>query len=159
MSKEHPRHSNETVKERQDLFLAAIVDSETDLEACAKAGIHRATLYNWIKSDSNDFNARLAEAEGPRGRSLEQKMFAILNWATETPEKYEKILRYPNLLMFALRGVLPNKYGYKLGLSQDDAKRIMDQLMGMKDDAGAVVQDGEALEAGLDSIFGGRDNT
>ena len=149
-----PRRTGETKRDRQDRFLEVILDSVTDTEACKLAGIARKTLYAWIADPEDDFTDRLAAVEAPRGRSLEQRMFAVLDWATETPEKYDKILRYPNLLMFALRGLLPAKYGYKMGVSQEDARRIIDQLMGMKDDPTVRVEDGAALEDDLDKVLG-----
>lgn len=148
----HPR--SETKEDRQAAFLDALLDSITDAEACKKAGISPKTLYVWIKEDP-EFVERLAELEAPRARNLEQTMLTVLDWAAATEERYEKLLRYPNLLMFALRGAMPGKYGYKMGVSQDEAKRIIDQLMGMKDDPTVRVPDGERHEDELDAILGG----
>ena len=156
------RHSGQTLKDKQDLFLAALMESVSDKEACAKAGISRTTIYGWIKREAENpppedsgptFTERLAEVEVLRGKNLESRMFAVLDWATEE-EQYEKLLRHPNLLMFALRGLMPTKYGYRIGASVEDTKRIIDQLMGMKDDPAGRVRDGAAFEDELDGILG-----
>jgi hypothetical protein len=147
--------SPEDVLARKDAFLASFEESVTDKEACEKAGISRATLYRWLQEDE-EFAARVQSAEGARAKNLEARMFNVLNWATQDETKYDKILRYPNLLMFALRGLLPQKYGYKLGVSQDEAKKIIDALMGMKDET--PVRDGAVMEDALDvlGILGAR---
>ena len=149
--------SPEDVLARKDAFLASFEESVTDKEACEKAGISRATLYRWLQEDE-EFAARVQSAEGARAKNLEARMFNVLDWATSDAEKYDKILRYPNLLMFALRGLLPNKYGFKMGLSQDDARKIIDTLMNMPDDKDTVVKDGGKFEdtLGLGDIFGER---
>jgi len=146
--------SPEDVRARKDSFLTEFAEAVTDKEACAQAGISRNTLYRWLSED-DDFAARLQVVEGQRARNLEARMFSVLDWATASEEKYDKILRYPNLLMFALRGLMPQRYGYKLGVSQDEAKRIIDALMGMRDDA-APVRDGAALEDAVDALVGAR---
>ena len=143
--------SPEDVRARKDAFLTTFEEAVTDKEACDKAGIARATLYRWLQEDE-EFAGRVQQAEGQRAHDLEARMFNVLDWATSDAEKYDKILRYPNLLMFALRGLLPQKYGYKLGVSQDEAKKIIDALMGMKDET--PVRDGAVMEDALDAILG-----
>ena len=145
--------SPEDVRARKDAFLASFDEAVTDKEACAKAGISRGTLYRWL-NDDEEFATRLQTAESSRARNLEARMLNVLDWATGSEEKYDKILRYPNLLMFALRGLLPQKYGYKLGVSQDEAKKIIDALMGMKDET--PVRDGGIMEEAVDALLGGR---
>ena len=153
MSNRPTGKSPEDVRARKDAFLASFDESVTDKEACERAGISRATLYRWLQEDE-EFAASVQSAEAHRARNLEARMFNVLDWATSDAEKYDKILRYPNLLMFALRGLLPNKYGFKMGVSQDEAKKIIDALMGMKDET--PVRDGAVMEDALDAILGAR---
>ena len=145
----------ETMADRQERCLIAFRNSVTDGEAAKAAGISRDTLYRWIREDVDGFSARYDEANRNRLANLESRMFDVLNWAS-TPENYDKLLRYPNLLMFALKGAYPERYGDKGAIGQDEAKRLFDQLMKMKDDpkvAGAT--DVKSVDDQLEDILGG----
>lgn len=145
-----------SVRDRQDAYLDVLAESITDVEACAAAGVSRRTVYRWVAEDTEGFNERLLAIEPLRGKNLESLMFTVLHWATAVEERYEKMLRYPSLLQFALRGLMPEKYGYKLGGGQDEARRVLDQLMAMRDDPKVRVADGATLEAELDAVLGSR---
>ena len=153
-SNQPPR--GESTHDRQDRVLACLVDAISDTEACRVAGIARQTFYRWIKDDVEGFVERLAEVQPQRGRNLETLMFDVLQWAN-TPERFEKLLRYPTLLLRALAGNMPERYGFKVGVGQEDAKRIVEELMRMRDDPGVKVEDGAGLEEELDRLLGGRD--
>ena len=139
MVEEKRGRSGETLEDRQTRFLIAFRNSITDTEACAAAGISRESLYRWIREDVNGFTAKHAEADRDRAHNAEATMYDVLAWAN-TPERYEKLLRYPTLLMFALKGQFPEKYGDRTTLGQETARQLLDELMKMKDDpkTGAV---------------------
>ena len=139
------KQAGETVQDRQARFLEAFAKSFTDTKACSDTGISRATLYSWLRNDT-DFALRYETGVVDRGLRLESRMFDVLEWATE-PENYKEILHHPSLLQSALRGAMPEKYGDKNLASQEDAKRLLDELMKMKDDPEPVA---EATDIGLD---------
>ena len=151
----HHSVHGETTRDRQDRFLEAQATAITDTEACKVAGISRNTFYRWIKEDTEGFNERLAEVAPQRGRNLETLMFDVLAWAN-TPERFDKLLRYPTLLLRALAGNIPEKYGFKVGLGQAEARQIVEELMRMRDDPSVKVADGVGLEEELDEILGGK---
>jgi hypothetical protein len=141
-----------TKQERQASFLAVFSESIYDTEACEKAGISKETLYRWLREDES-FAVRVQELEAGRARNLESSMLDVLRWATLDEARYEKLLRYPALLMFAIRGALPDKYGERATVGADDAKKIIDELLRMRDDPTVKVTDGLALEDKLDRIL------
>ena len=142
-----------TKPERQARFLAVFADCIYDSEACEKAGISKETLYRWLREDES-FATKVQELEGSRARNLESAMLDVLRWATLDEARYEKLLRYPALLMFAIRGAMPDKYGERATVGADDAKKIIDELLRMRDDPTVRVTDGLALEDKLDRILG-----
>jgi len=112
-------------------------------------------LYKWLREDVRGFSARYEEANRDRLHNLESRMFDVLQWASD-PDRYDKLLRYPTLLMFALKGGFPEKYGEKGTIGADDAKKLFDELMKMKDDPKVILDDGvKSVDDQLDEILGG----
>ena len=146
--------SGETIGDRQERFLLVFRETVNVKEALAAAGIHPSTLSRWITGDMEGFTAKYDEADKVRLKNLEERMFDVLNWASD-PERYDKILRYPNLLMFALKGAFPERYGDKGTIGQDEARRLFDELMKMKDDPKQDVGSGEkSIDDQLNDILG-----
>ena len=142
MAEEKRGRSGETLEDRQTRFLIAFRNSITDTAACKAAGISRESLYRWIREDVNGFAARHAEADRDRAHNLEATMYDVLSWAS-TEAGFEKLLRYPTLLMFALKGSFPERYGDRTTLGAETARQLIDELMKMKDDPKAVSVSGE----------------
>ena len=147
------KQAGETVKDRQDRFLLAFSGSFTDTKACEDTGISRSTLYNWLRNDA-EFALRYENGVVDRGLRLESRMFDVLEWATN-PENYKEILHHPSLLQSALRGAMPDKYGDKNLASQEDAKRMLEELMKMKDDpAPEELTEDTNIDEELAKLFG-----
>lgn len=144
--------TTETKESRQAQFIEAFSEVLNDSEACKQSGVSKRTLYRWMRDDEA-FATNVQELERALGRNLEAKMLDVLHWATLDEARYEKLLRYPALLMFALRGALPEKYGDKATVGADEAKKIIDELMRMRDDPQIKVTDGLDLEDKLDAIL------
>ena len=132
VSKRPPRQ--ETVVERQHRFLNAWETIMDEDKTCTEVGISRRTLYRWIAKDQEGFNAKWADLERYRGLRLESKLFEVLDWATAEESRYAKLMQYPTLFLKALQAAMPDKYGDKVSLSQDDAHRIFSELGRLKDD-------------------------
>lgn len=148
------RRSGEARADRQNRFLIAIRDSISCSEACKAAGVARSTIYKWIREDTDGFAARYEEANQDRVRNAEALMYEVLQWA-HTPERFEKILRYPTLLMFALKGNMPEKYGERTTLGQETARQLVDELMKMRDDSAPKATEAvKTVDDQLDDIFG-----
>ena len=112
--------------ERQQKYVEALEHSITDVEALKAAGIVRRTLERWMKEP--EFVLKYRDAVQARGNNLEEGMFAVLEWGIQ-PDRYQQILRYHSLLMFALRGLKPEKYAERTllayGQAQDDLKSLL----------------------------------
>ena len=147
------KQAGETVADRQKRFLEAFKGVFTDTEACDLCDISRATLYSWLRNDAK-FALSYEDAVVDRGRWLESRMFAVLEWATKT-ENFKEVLHHPSLLQSALRGAMPEKYGDKNLASQEDAKRLLDELMKLKDDPKATASEEVAsVDDQLNTILG-----
>ena len=122
--------SNQTTTEaklgRQQQYLEALEHSISDVEALREVGITRRTLDYWMKEP--EFLLKYRDSTQTRGNNLEEGMFAVLEWGIQ-PDRYQQILRYPSLLMFALRGLKPEKYAERTllayGQAQDDLKSLL----------------------------------
>jgi len=120
------KRPGETKKDRQDRYLESLEMSISDDEALRITGIQRTTVLNWLKEE--EFQQRYRQADIARGNNLEEGMFAVLGYHM-VEERYTKILQYPSLLMFALRGSKPEKYAERTlltyGQTQDDLKSVL----------------------------------
>ena len=121
-----PSKPGETKQDRQDRYIETLQYSISDKDALDAANIKRRTLEEWLKEP--EFNQRHREATYTRGNTLEEGMLHVRDWAVQ-PDRYSQILRYPQLLMFALRGLKPEKYAERTllaaGQAQDDLKKLL----------------------------------
>ena len=153
MTSANKKKGGETVQDRQDRFLEAFRSVFTDTKACENSGISRSTLYSWLRSDAK-FALAYEDAVHDRAMWLESRMFAVLEWATEA-DNYKEILHHPSLLQSALRGAMPEKYGDKNIASQEDAKRLLEELMKLKDDPPPAPENTEMdIDQELSKLFG-----
>jgi DNA-binding GntR family transcriptional regulator len=136
--------AGETVEDRQNRALIALRQAVTLKAAAQAAGVNPSTIYSWIRNDLHGFSARYDEANRDRMDNLEGRMFDVLNWATGE-ENYEKTLRYPNLMMFALRGAFPERYGDRSVMGSEDAQKLLEELRKMKDEP--TVQGGGVVKS------------
>ena len=122
----------EAKENSQRLFLAAFQYTLTSKEACDEVGISEATLNRWRREDPT-FEERFELTNDARGDFLEERMFNILNWATNDPEGYKLIIQKPTLFTFALKGLKREKYGDRGGGTGEEARRLLEGLLRMTD--------------------------
>ena len=150
----------ETKLDRQNRYIETLEYCISDLDALHAAGIKRRTLDLWLKED--EFSQRYREATYTRANNLEEGMLDVLNWAIQ-PDRYSQILRYPSLLMFALRGLKPEKFAERTLLAAGQAQDDLKKLLSMDDtvpEASKVSLPGKPPEKGregdwLDSLLAG----
>ena len=145
------KQAGETVADRQKRFLEVFKTALSDTKACENSGISRATLYSWLRNDAQ-FALAYEDTAQDRARWLESRVFSLLEWALE-PENYKETLHHPSLVQSTLRGAMPEKYGDKTSLGADDAKRLVEELMKMKDDPAPVEGETESLNQQIDDIL------
>lgn len=91
----------------QDVFLTHFEANSMGIQAtCDATKIKQATVASWRKRDTNGFRAKFTAANERRLDELEERMFAVIDWATQ-PDNFKDLLRYPTLLMFALKAGRP----------------------------------------------------
>lgn len=94
------------IKARQDKFIEEF-ESSVNITAAAKVcGIGLTTITTWRNKDVEGFRARFNQANESRLDNLEERMFSVIEWATKE-ENFAQALRYPTLLMFALKAGRP----------------------------------------------------
>ena len=81
------------------------------------------------------FRNRFADASQVRAESLEERVFAVVEWATQ-PDQFEKALRYPTLILRALEAAKPETWGQR-GNMTEDARASLRTILGMKGEAPA----------------------
>lgn len=110
--------TNSTQKKRER-FLEAYPEVGTITHAAALAGIHRQTVYDWIKNDS-DFAADFDRAKEAGADKLEREAIRRACEGINKPvyykgQKIDVIKEYSDtLLIFLLKGQKPEKYGDKV---------------------------------------------
>ncbi len=95
-----------STKQNQEKFLAAFENSISAKQASRESGINYQTMMNWKTKDQDGFRARYVASNERRLDNLEENMFDVIGWATQE-ENYARVLRYPTLLMFALKAGRP----------------------------------------------------
>ena len=145
-----PPHVNTLA--RQMGFLAAFQESLTDTEACKKASISRATLYQWLADDVGGFSNLYRKAAALRMRNMETLAFDVVSHFGNDPERYEKLLRYPTLM---LKLMSANDPKYKEGVigQGEDAQRMQDKLFAMSDIPKEKIEAEKTAEEQVDDIL------
>lgn len=111
---------------KKELFLSAFRECGSMTSSASAAGINRITPWRWCKSDA-EFNVAFQEAKQEFAELLEGRMFDLI-------EEQRKQLDYksnPALLIFALKGAMPHKYGSKLIPANDHAQELLQELRRM----------------------------
>lgn len=96
----------ESIPDKHDRFIRTFEQSISCAAACRAEDIPYSTLQSWRSKDLYGFRARYMAANERRLDNLEERMFDLLNWATEEGN-FAQALRYPTLLMFALKAGRP----------------------------------------------------
>jgi len=103
-------HSREATLLKQDAFLASLIKTGSVKQSLESADVKHATFAMWKFRDTHGFKERFARSleirNDARLEALEEQMFAALEWVS-LPENYDKLIRYPTLLMFALKAGRP----------------------------------------------------
>ena len=92
--------------EDQTKFLEQFEESLNIKEACAALTIKPNKVGQWRSRDVNGFRAKFLAANERRLDNLEERMFDVIAWSTRE-ENFAQALRYPTLLMFALKAGRP----------------------------------------------------
>ena len=96
----------QNIKDAQDKFLEAFANSLSCAQACREVNESYARVQGWRRNDTNNFKALFLAANERRLDNLEERMFNVIEWATRE-ENFAQALRYPTLLMFALKAGRP----------------------------------------------------
>ena len=131
----------EDIKKRQDAFLEAFSNLNTGgtiREACEIVGIHRDTVKNWRKNDLYGFAGRFMEGEKNFAEAGER------NWLYS---RLEDPKCHPNLVMFALKALMPQKYR-ELALNTNiTGETIIDELKKARQQIVATASEDTETEA------------
>ena len=111
---------------KKELFLSAYKKLGTLGAAATSAGINPTTVWRWNKSDPG-FKEAFQQAQVEFGEELETRMFDLLD-EQHTNLDYRS---NPTLLIFALKGALPRKYGNAPGPSDDHVLQLLRELRSM----------------------------
>lgn len=95
-----------STKQNQDRFLEAFAASLSITAAAKEVNVGVNTVGNWRRNDAEGFRARFNQTNESRLDNLEERMFQVIGWATRE-ENFAQALRYPTLLMFALKAGRP----------------------------------------------------
>ena len=95
-----------SVYDRQVAFLESFTESLSCAQACRAISETYASVQGWRRNDTNGFKSKYMVANERRLDNLEERMFNVIEWATRE-ENFKDALRYPTLLMFALKAGRP----------------------------------------------------
>ena len=95
-----------TTKNNQDRFLEAFAESLSIQDAAKAARVGVTTIGTWRTKDVLGFRALFNSANEARLDNLEERMFRVIDWATQE-DNFAQALRYSTLLMFALKAGRP----------------------------------------------------
>jgi len=108
--------ARESMRLRQDAFLAAFERLCHISQAAEEAGIQRRTHYDWLAADP-EYKARFAESDIIATKALEDEAARRALHGVEEPVWHQgmecgRVLKYSDRLMeFLLKGRDPAKYG------------------------------------------------
>jgi hypothetical protein len=109
--------------EKQELFLSAFRRCGTVRGASQASGVSRTTCYAWEREDALGFSGRWEQARHSFRELLEEKMYARLD--DPAGNRGSDVL-----MMFALKGVWPDKYKDNMLIVDDTAKDLLARLRG-----------------------------
>ncbi len=116
MAKKQTRAEQQAAKiRRQDAFLAAFAEAGTITAAAKAARIRRRQHHTWLERDP-EYVERFCEAQELANERLEHeaRRRAVEGWKEPVFYEGEKVGDKPkysdNLLMFLMKGALPEKY-------------------------------------------------
>ena len=95
-----------SIMDAQNHFLAAFEVALSAAEACRTSKVSYSTLQGWRKNDTQGFRTKFLAGNERRLDTLEERMFNVIEWSTRE-ENFAQALRYPTLLMFALKAGRP----------------------------------------------------
>ena len=113
-----PGNNPEAIKARQDLFLSAFEEYGTIARACEETGIGRSTYKRWKRDDKFDFISRFNDVKENFAEDIELTLF----------QRAKDPKSNPVILIFALKGLLPDKYKDNAQVNDETAKDIMKEL-------------------------------
>ena len=114
----HRGNNPEAVKARQDAFLEAYDKYGTIKHACNEIRIDRSTVTSWRNRDVNGFAARMNDARDDFAEEIEYTLF----------QRAKDPKCNPILVMFALKGLKPDKYRDNTVVTDDTAKDVLKEL-------------------------------
>lgn len=148
----YSHNPSEDTRFAQERFLNAFPVSITDREAREAVGISATTLAKWKRGNVGGFMDRYRVAAAERIGNLEELAFDVVRYFGEKEERYEKILRYPTLLLRLLSAHDPRYKNDTVGQGED-AKRTMEILSGLSDTPPVQMTPQQDIEDQLDDIF------
>lgn len=95
-----------SIKDRQDRFIIEFEESISIAQCCRSLNESYGAVMQWKARDTMSFRVRFTAANERRLDNLEERMFNVIEWATKE-ENFKDALRYPTLLMFALKAGRP----------------------------------------------------
>lgn len=95
-----------TTGDSQTLFLEEFALSLNIKQACEAVHIPVGNVQKWRTRDTQGFRAKFNATNERRLDNLEERMFQVIEWSTKE-ENFAQALRYPTLLMFALKAGRP----------------------------------------------------
>ena len=119
--------------EKRAAFLSALADCGNVADAARQAGIARNALYLW-KRDDSDFAAEWEAALIAGGETLEEEAVRRARDGWDEPVWYQgqqvgTVRRYSDtLLIFLLKGLMPEKYGERQKIEHSGAVDIAGAL-------------------------------
>ncbi len=142
----------EATRLAQERFIHAFMVSITDKEALTATGVSASTVSRWKRENVGGFMDRYRVASEERIRNVEALAFDVVKYFGSIEERYEKILRYPTLLLRLLAAHDP-RYRPETAGQTDEANRTMEILTKMPDNPEQVATPEKDIEAQLDDIF------
>ncbi len=130
----------EVIEARKRAFLAAFAETGRVDKAAEAVGIHRGTHYKWLRDDP-DYPERFRQAEQEAARTLEDEAVRrateglrrykfdkqgnpLIN--PETGEPYYEHEYSDTLLIFLLKGILPEKYKERVAQEVNQKTQVVD---------------------------------
>ena len=150
----HDQEANQT------RFLEAFPHCISEGEACKRSGVGVRTVQRW-RAEDGAFATAYDEIAGERGVRLEEGMFGLLDWAL-LPENRKIVFQKPTLFIFALKGLMRERYGDRAVASDSDSKKMWEELVALNDRIPVVALDGPitpGLRTQLEELVEGFDHS
>ena len=88
--------------------------------AARLAGVSRETARYWLKEDVHGFKTRVEEASDEFKQNLESWMYSLIFQM--------RVGHNPTLLIFALKGAMPDKYRDSSKINDEEYKEILEKI-------------------------------